>query len=173
MSMLEPLLTPSEVAYMYDVDEFTIYSMVKSGEIPHVKFGPFTVRFRRSDIDDWLCENGPPQIVEPPPEQPRKNENSGVYLFRIAGTNKYKIGISKDIKLRLRGLRSSVPVEIEFVASRRGFRAVERRLHEMNVRYCLDPKRSREWFAFDDYEEAVAAFLANRAYSEQNERECI
>lgn len=49
------LLTAEEVAKYLGFSVRTIYDKVQREEIPHVRIGSRTVRFRREQIDEWLA----------------------------------------------------------------------------------------------------------------------
>ena len=51
----EPLMTVADVAEYLKLAEQTIRNKVHRGEIPFVKAGTL-LRFRRSQIDEWLAE---------------------------------------------------------------------------------------------------------------------
>ena len=51
----EPLMTVAELATYLRVAEQTIRNKAHRGEIPRVKVGTL-LRFRRSQIDEWLAE---------------------------------------------------------------------------------------------------------------------
>ncbi len=67
-----------------------------------------------------------------------------VYLFKCAGL--YKIGYSKDVAARLKGLQTSNPLEIEMVSSWPGSWALEQ-----NALLRFEHKKVRgEWFDLDE-----------------------
>ncbi len=47
-------LTYSEASSLLGVKKGTLYCWVSRREIPFVRIGPRTVRFRWTDLDDWL-----------------------------------------------------------------------------------------------------------------------
>ena len=49
------LLTTKEVADLFRVSTMTIYRMVEHDEIPVVRIGTGTFRYRRTDIDEILA----------------------------------------------------------------------------------------------------------------------
>ncbi len=53
-SKAEPLLTYSQVAAELHVKKGTLFYWVARGEIPYVRLGPRTVRFRRDELMRWL-----------------------------------------------------------------------------------------------------------------------
>ena len=57
-SQPEELYTYDEVSSMLKVSKNTLYFWVAQGVIPHVRLGPRTVRFRRSELHAWLQGNG-------------------------------------------------------------------------------------------------------------------
>jgi len=52
--MAEPLMTIKEVAKYLKMDEKYLYSLVARKAIPHYRVSSRTIRFRRSDIDEWM-----------------------------------------------------------------------------------------------------------------------
>ncbi len=50
------LLTFTEVSEQYALKTSTLYSMVHKGQIPHVRIGPRTVRFRADELEAWVQE---------------------------------------------------------------------------------------------------------------------
>ncbi len=53
----EPLLTTDEAARLLRVPRSTLYELVRSRGLPHVRIGERGLRFTRSDLDDWIAEN--------------------------------------------------------------------------------------------------------------------
>jgi excisionase family DNA binding protein len=51
------LLTAKELARILGVDSTTIQNWVRTGQIPSVKLGTRTRRFRRSEVENWLKKN--------------------------------------------------------------------------------------------------------------------
>jgi excisionase family DNA binding protein len=51
----EPLLTYRQLERELGVKKNTLFYWVSKGEIPHVRLGARTVRFRRSDLEAWLA----------------------------------------------------------------------------------------------------------------------
>lgn len=49
------LLTVKEAARYLGFKVGTVYNKVSGGSIPHVKLGA-SVRFRKSELDDWISE---------------------------------------------------------------------------------------------------------------------
>ena len=52
----DEILTYADVCRRYKLKRGTLYCWVSQGSIPHVRLGPRTVRFRRSDLEQWLAE---------------------------------------------------------------------------------------------------------------------
>lgn len=52
----DDLLSYEQVSRMYAIKTGTLQSMVCRKQIPHVRIGPRTVRFRASDLKAWLAE---------------------------------------------------------------------------------------------------------------------
>lgn len=48
-------LTPQEVATHLRVSKMTVYRLLKSGELPHVKIGR-SLRVREDDVDQYLAD---------------------------------------------------------------------------------------------------------------------
>ena len=53
-NMDDTYLTAEQVAEYIGFSVGTIYNKVSSGEFPHHKFGAKIVRFRKSEVDQWL-----------------------------------------------------------------------------------------------------------------------
>jgi len=53
----EPLLTTDEAARLLRVPRSTLYELVRSRGLPHVRIGERGLRFTRSDLDEWIAEN--------------------------------------------------------------------------------------------------------------------
>lgn len=53
----EPLLTADEAARLLHVPRSTVYELVRSRGLPHVKIGPRGLRFTRTDLARWVGEN--------------------------------------------------------------------------------------------------------------------
>jgi excisionase family DNA binding protein len=53
----EPLLTADEAARLLRVPRSTLYELVRSRGLPHIRIGERGLRFTRSDLDDWIAEN--------------------------------------------------------------------------------------------------------------------
>ena len=69
-----------------------------------------------------------------------------VYLINAIGTQKYKIGTTKDIDARLKSLQTGSPHKLATVKCISGVHLLENRIHR---HYC-DYRASGEWFNFDD-----------------------
>ncbi len=50
----KPFLTPKEVAEVLGLNVFTVYSLLKSGELKGVKLGRRTWRIRKEDLDNYI-----------------------------------------------------------------------------------------------------------------------
>ena len=55
MSGLDGLMTAQEVADYCKVGLGRVDEARRSGELPHVEFGPKTIRFRPVDVELWLA----------------------------------------------------------------------------------------------------------------------
>ena len=53
----EPLLTADEAARLLHVPRSTLYELVRSRGLPHIRIGDRALRFTRSDLDEWIAEN--------------------------------------------------------------------------------------------------------------------
>ena len=51
----KPFLTPTEVAGILGLNIFTIYSILKGGELKGVKLGHRTWRIRKKDLDAYIA----------------------------------------------------------------------------------------------------------------------
>jgi excisionase family DNA binding protein len=55
--LTEPLLDAGEAARLLRVPRSTIYELVRSRGLPHVRVGERGLRFTRSDLARWVAEN--------------------------------------------------------------------------------------------------------------------
>lgn len=53
----QPLLTADEAARLLHVPRSTLYELVRSRGLPHIRIGERGLRFTRSDLDEWIAEN--------------------------------------------------------------------------------------------------------------------
>lgn len=53
----EELLTPEEVAKLLKVNKRTVYYWIEKRAIPYIKFNRKVVRFRPSDIEEFLAKH--------------------------------------------------------------------------------------------------------------------
>lgn len=53
----ESLLTADEAAQLLHVPRSTVYELVRSQALPHVRIGERGLRFTRSDLGGWIAEN--------------------------------------------------------------------------------------------------------------------
>jgi excisionase family DNA binding protein len=53
----EPLLTTDEAARLLRVPRSTLYELVRSRGLPHVRIGDRALRFLRADLEDWIAQN--------------------------------------------------------------------------------------------------------------------
>lgn len=74
-----------------------------------------------------------------------KNEDSEVYLLRGSVTGYYKIGVSTNLKDRLRQVHNGIPEDTMFIFSSTGGRELESYLHEK----YKDKKIKGEWFCLN------------------------
>jgi excisionase family DNA binding protein len=56
-SLAEPLLDASQAARLLRVPRSTLYELVRSRGLPHVRVGERGLRFTRSDLARWVAEN--------------------------------------------------------------------------------------------------------------------
>ncbi len=52
-----PLLTSDEAARLLRVPRSTLYELVRSRGLPHVRIGDRALRFMRADLEDWIAQN--------------------------------------------------------------------------------------------------------------------
>lgn len=52
-----PLLTAAEAARLLRVPRSTLYELVRSRGLPHVRIGDRALRFTRADLEDWIAQN--------------------------------------------------------------------------------------------------------------------
>ena len=55
---VEPLMDVEQLAAYLRVHANSVYRLVRSKRIPHVRMSRKTIRFRKADIDRWLSEQG-------------------------------------------------------------------------------------------------------------------
>jgi excisionase family DNA binding protein len=55
--LAEPLMTAAEAARLLHVPRSTLYELVRSRGLPHVRIGSRGMRFTRSDLARWVREN--------------------------------------------------------------------------------------------------------------------
>jgi excisionase family DNA binding protein len=55
--LAEPLLDSGEAARLLHVPRSTLYELVRSRGLPHVRIGDRGLRFTRSDLEAWIAEN--------------------------------------------------------------------------------------------------------------------
>lgn len=53
----EPLLNVHEAAHLLNVPRSTVYELVRSRGLPHVRVGARGLRFARGDLAAWVAEN--------------------------------------------------------------------------------------------------------------------
>jgi excisionase family DNA binding protein len=56
-SLTEPLLDANQAARLLRVPRGTLYELVRSRGLPHVRVGERGLRFTRSDLARWVAEN--------------------------------------------------------------------------------------------------------------------
>jgi excisionase family DNA binding protein len=57
LSPSDPLLTADEAARLLHVPRSTLYELVRSRGLPHIRIGERGLRFTRSGLDEWIAEN--------------------------------------------------------------------------------------------------------------------
>lgn len=55
--LTEPLLDANEAARLLRVPRSTLYELVRSRGLPHVRIGDRGLRFTRSDLEGWVSEH--------------------------------------------------------------------------------------------------------------------
>jgi excisionase family DNA binding protein len=55
--LMEPLLDANEAAQLLRVPRSTLYELVRSRGLPHVRIGERGLRFTRADLQTWVAEN--------------------------------------------------------------------------------------------------------------------
>lgn len=55
--LAEPLLDANEAARLLHVPRSTLYELVRSRGLPHVRIGRRGLRFTRADLARWIGEN--------------------------------------------------------------------------------------------------------------------
>jgi excisionase family DNA binding protein len=55
--LAEPLLDAHEAAKLLHVQRSTLYELVRSQGLPHVRIGRRGLRFTRADLSRWVGEN--------------------------------------------------------------------------------------------------------------------
>jgi excisionase family DNA binding protein len=53
----EQLLTAHEAARLLHVPRSTLYELVRSRGLPHVRIGDRALRFTRTDLEEWIAQN--------------------------------------------------------------------------------------------------------------------
>jgi excisionase family DNA binding protein len=56
----EPLLTAHDAAKLLSVPKSTLYELVRSGGLPHIRLGR-GLRFTRAELGRWVEENSHPR----------------------------------------------------------------------------------------------------------------
>ncbi|MFN8159743.1 MAG: helix-turn-helix domain-containing protein [Solirubrobacterales bacterium] len=57
LGLPEPLLNAHEAAHLLNVPRSTVYELVRSRALPHVRVGDRGLRFARGDLAAWVAEN--------------------------------------------------------------------------------------------------------------------
>jgi excisionase family DNA binding protein len=56
-SLAEPLLDARQAAQLLGVPRSTLYELVRSRGLPHVRVGERALRFTRADLAAWVADN--------------------------------------------------------------------------------------------------------------------
>lgn len=56
----EALHTPAEVADLLGVSKATVLRRYQSGDLPGLRFGPRSIRFRAADVDAFVARSASP-----------------------------------------------------------------------------------------------------------------
>ena len=56
-SLAEPLLDARQAARLLGIPRSTVYELVRSRGLPHVRVGDRALRFTRADLAAWVAEN--------------------------------------------------------------------------------------------------------------------
>ncbi|MGH3847253.1 MAG: helix-turn-helix domain-containing protein [Pseudonocardiaceae bacterium] len=51
------VMNAREVGTLMGVTVFAVLQWCREGRLPHYRYGPQTVRFRRSEIEDWMADH--------------------------------------------------------------------------------------------------------------------
>jgi len=75
-------------------------------------------------------------------------EQSGVYIIRIQNTDKYKIGLTKNLKRRIKQFITGNPenLKIDYFIATKKYKELEIKLHKSFDQYRI----GGEWFMFDE-----------------------
>lgn len=55
--LTDPLLDANEAAKLLRVPRSTLYELVRSRGLPHVRIGERGLRFTRADLQEWVAKN--------------------------------------------------------------------------------------------------------------------
>jgi excisionase family DNA binding protein len=55
--LTQPLLTADEAAELLHVPRSTVYELVRSRGLPHVRIGERGMRFTRSGLEEWVASH--------------------------------------------------------------------------------------------------------------------
>lgn len=55
--LAEPLLDANDAARLLRVPRSTLYELVRSRGLPHIRIGDRGMRFTRSDLETWVSEH--------------------------------------------------------------------------------------------------------------------
>jgi len=55
--LAQPLLTADEAARLLHVPRSTLYELVRSRGLPHVRIGDRGLRFTRAGLEEWIADN--------------------------------------------------------------------------------------------------------------------
>jgi hypothetical protein len=103
---------------------------------------------RQRTLDELFDDPG----QKPVREGGRSSKDQGsIYFISIPRLDLIKVGFATDLRLRLAGIKTASPFDLQLVASYRGRRDDEQRAHRL-----LKPHRyKREWFRYHDDVDAL------------------
>ncbi|MER7115447.1 GIY-YIG nuclease family protein [Saccharomonospora azurea] len=100
-----------------------------------------------------LEEGASPSVPAIPPPTPQPERPTYVYVIAYEGTDRIKIGISKNVSARLRELQLSSPYKLTVRWQGIGSWEIEQRLHTRFREY----HSHSEWFDFTGHPDPVSA----------------
>lgn len=58
MKLVKNIITAKDVAALLGVSKYTVYELVKTGDIPHWSAGPKSLRFDKAAVIEWRDRGG-------------------------------------------------------------------------------------------------------------------